>query len=57
MTGGERDTAEGGGIGMVLGNHTILASDTEMWNSWMLSLKGLCKNRSATFLPPFRYAN
>lgn len=30
MTEGERDSAEGGGIGMVLGNHTILVLDTKM---------------------------
>lgn len=57
MTEGERDSAEGGRIGMVLGNCTVLASDTQMWNSWMFSLKELCKNGSAIFLPPFRQAN
>lgn len=54
MTEGERDSAEGGGTGMVLGKHPMLVSDAEMWNSWILSLKGLYKNGSATFLPPFR---
>lgn len=55
--GRERDSAEGSGIRMVLGNCTVLASDTQMWNSWMFSLKELCKNGSAIFLPPFRQAN